>query len=33
MEFDRSLRSLATLEEKRAALARLTGLPLLSDSR
>jgi hypothetical protein len=28
MEFDRSLRSLATLEEKRAALARLTGLPL-----
>ena len=28
MEFDRSLRSLKTLEEKRAALARLTGLPL-----
>jgi hypothetical protein len=28
MEFDRSLRSLTTLEEKRAALARLTGLPL-----
>ncbi len=28
MEFDRSLRSLSTIEEKRAALARLTGLPL-----
>ncbi|MCQ1572907.1 glycosyltransferase family 2 protein [Neorhizobium galegae] len=28
MEFDRSLRSLKTPEEKRAALARLTGLPL-----
>ncbi|MEN3146443.1 glycosyltransferase family 2 protein [Neorhizobium sp. IRAMC:178] len=28
MEFDRSIRSLATPDEKRAALARLTGLPL-----
>jgi glycosyltransferase involved in cell wall biosynthesis len=28
MEFDRSIRSFATAEEKRAALARLTGLPL-----
>jgi glycosyltransferase involved in cell wall biosynthesis len=28
MEFDRSIRSLATPEEKRTVLARLTGLPL-----